>query len=79
MISTSFEGIISEAIDKYSVMSHCQGNAKLKYSGSFSVQLQMYYRREINSVLHLEKAALCMIVSACSQGGFGGNAQRGTK
>ena len=28
-------------IDEYSMMSHCQGNAKLEYNGGFRAQLQV--------------------------------------
>ena len=33
---------ISVTRDKYSKMSHCQGNTKLEYNGSFRVQLQTF-------------------------------------
>ena len=43
-------------IDEYSMMSHCQGNAKLEYNGVQGAIAgdHFYYKRERNTVLQLE-------------------------
>ena len=40
-------------MDEYSIMSHCQGNAKLEYNGAIAGD-HFYYKRERNTVLQLE-------------------------